>query len=119
MTDRIAKIQARLDAATRGPWHWDGHRVPTLIGRAGDPDIYEYDTEVIEATHGGECGCRSVCTLDLEVGPRDAEFIANAPADVAWLLGRLAEAWDAGALHGYRHAHGKPITEIWDDNPHR
>lgn len=103
MNDRIEEIRRREENATRGPWTWDGHRVPTLSGRAGDPDIYEYDTEVIEASHWGECACRSSCTLNLEVGPNDRAFIAHARDDIAYLLAELdkaraglAEAWDEG-----------------------
>lgn len=89
MNERIEEIRRREENATRGPWTWDGHRVPTLSGRAGDPDIYEYDTEVIEASHHGECGCRSACTLELEVGPGDRSFIANAREDIPFLLAEV------------------------------
>ena len=131
MTDRIEEIRQREENATRGPWAWDGHRVPTLSGRAGDPDIYEYDTEVIEASHSGECACRSLCTLELEIGPWDRMFIANARDDIPFLLAEverltaandrlariasnvavtlkegkrdlMAHAWDRGYLDGRR-----------------
>lgn len=82
-----ARLRELAEKATRGPWRWTDHRVPDLVGRGGDPDIYEYDTEVIEAEHHGECGCRSACELNLAVGPFDAEFIAAAdPQTVLALL---------------------------------
>ena len=84
MPDLIDFLRARLDdderaakEATRGPWKWDDYRVPTLEGRAGTPGEYEWDTEVIEASHSGECGCRSACTLELTVSDADREHIAR------------------------------------------
>lgn len=89
-----ARLRALADAATRGPWKWDGYRVPTLEGRAGEPGEYEWDTEVLEASHDGECGCRSACTLELAVSEADAEFIAAAREAVPALLGVLDEVDD-------------------------
>ena len=83
---RLDDIKARAEAATDGPWKWDNRRVPTLNGMAGSRDVYRYETEVIEADHNGECGCRSACQLDLTVGPADAEFIAHARTDVPALV---------------------------------
>ena len=84
--DELAAIRARLDAATPGPWHWDEYPVPALHGVGGSPDTYEYEAEVIEATHTGGCGCRAECYLDLTIDRSDAEFIAHAPTDLADLL---------------------------------
>lgn len=83
--DRLAGIEAQLEAATDGPWTWDAHRVPTLSGWRGDED-YRYDTEVLEAEHYGECGCRSACELSLNIEDADAEFIAAAPDTIRYLL---------------------------------
>jgi hypothetical protein len=96
MTDRIEQIKARLAEATRGPWRWDEYPVPTLYG-VGGTDDYSYEDEVIEASHSGECGCRSACELEVDVAPANRRLIANAPEDIAWLLGeveRLTEAND-------------------------
>lgn len=82
--DRDA-MRARLTAATRGPWTWDGRRVPTLEGRAGDPDTYEYDTEVIEVTHLEGTYSRP-CELELEISEADREFISHARVDIELLL---------------------------------
>lgn len=87
--EQLAAIRARLDAATPGPWHWDEHTVPTLHGVGGSPDTYEYEAEVIEATHTGGCGCRAVCYLDLTIDRSDAEFIAAARTDLEVLLAEV------------------------------
>lgn len=96
MTDRIAQIQARLDAATPGPWE------DRVDDRTDEVDVF-HDQEQVSFV--ASCGDKSQ--------PRvlaDAMFIANAPEDVAFLLSQLAEvtnqrdqarthrraAWDAG-----------------------
>lgn len=68
-----------LEGTTPGPWKWDDDRVPTLHGRGGTSDTYEYEVEVLEADHNGECGCRSACDLELNVSNFDKELIAAAP----------------------------------------
>ena len=84
-------LRRLAEAATPGPWAWDQHRVPTLNGQAGDPDLYVYETAVIEAEHSGECGCRSACELELNVADADAKFIAAAdPTTVLALLDEIA-----------------------------
>lgn len=84
--NRLAEIKARAAAATEGPWEWTQYRVPTLEGWKGDPATYRWQTEVLEADHNGECGCRSACQLELTVLPPDAEFIAHARTDVPALV---------------------------------
>lgn len=88
---QIAQITARAGAATRQPWTWEDHRVPNLMGRGGDPDTYEYDVNVIEFTHSGECGCRSACQLELTISDSDKDFIAHARADIVALLDKITE----------------------------
>lgn len=95
---RLDDIKARAEAATDGPWKWDNRRVPTLNGMAGSRDVYRYETEVIEADHNGECGCRSACQLDLTVGPADAEFIAHARTDVPALVAAVEAVLELHAL---------------------
>mgnify|MGYP007116841650 CR=1 FL=1 len=111
-TDRLAEIRARADAAAAGPWTWNGYRVPDLMGRAGDPETFEYDIEVIEATHSGECGCRSLCELELTVGPADREFIAHARQDIPHLLDLIDRVRAAVAEH--RTSQGPAATvPVW------
>lgn len=78
--DVVARAKAALVGVTDGPWLWTSPRygVPTLEGRAGDPELYRYDTEVLEVDHHGECGCRSACELELTVSDADKAFIAAA-----------------------------------------
>ena len=80
-------IKARAEAATEGPWTWSGSEAPVLGGYAGTS--YRYSEEVIEAEHHGECGCRSLCQLELTVGKADGEFIAHARQDIPALLAAL------------------------------
>lgn len=82
----IEGILARLDTAPRAPWTWDGLSVPGLEGRGGDPEVYEYGTPVLEASHWGECGCRSACTLELELADGAADLIAAGPTDLAAMV---------------------------------
>ena len=49
MTDDVVdRAKAALEGVTAGPWRWNPYRVPELLGRAGTPGEYEYDTEVLE-----------------------------------------------------------------------
>lgn len=101
MTDTtidIDALAATATAATRGPWTWTDHRVPDLVGRAGETGAYEWDHEVIGASHSGECGCRSACTLELAISDDDKAYIAAASPDVVLaLLERLRVAETAVA----------------------
>lgn len=70
---RVGEIQERLSAATPGPWQVD------------EGEIRDEDFGNVVGTiwpHG-------VPTRQLKLNPTDAEFIANAPADVAYLLAQL------------------------------
>lgn len=102
LTEQLAEIKARAEAATEGPWEWTAYRVPTLEGWKGDPAVYRYQTEVLEADHNGECGCRSACQLDLTIAPSDAKFIAHAREDIP----RLIAAVDA-VLAIHRETYGE------------
>ena len=81
--DRVDAIRARLNAATPGPWEFVPGRFGgikyTFTGWDGEP-AQDY---VISETYDGEL-----------VGerPGNAELIANAPADLAWLLEQLEAA---------------------------
>lgn len=90
--DVVARAEAALVGVTDGPWSWTSPRygVPTLEGWAGDPELYRYDTEVLEADHRGECGCRSACELELSVSDADRAFIAAARDLVPELVAEVA-----------------------------
>lgn len=66
--ERIHQIKARLAAATPGPWEW---YCPRLYYKIMSGDNY-----VMEATEGVRSG-------------NDAEFIANAPTDIEFLLAEV------------------------------
>lgn len=65
MPDRLKEIRARLDAATPGPW---------------DVDEWTTTADVFAS------GAKSEPTVAHRVRMSDADFIAHAPADIAWLL---------------------------------
>ncbi len=121
MTDRDAlrqRIEERLSGAKRataGPWKWDEYRVPTLHGMGGDPDIFAYDVEVIEASHSGECGCRSACTLDLTISSEDAAHIAaNDPTTIIASCEADLRVWDRHRPTRHRvygHTHDDDVCE--------
>lgn len=75
MPDRLAEIRARLDAATPGPWNVRTNgswlRPRAVVYRDSNQHANNVD----------------VCQL---IGERrewaDADLIAHAPADIAWLL---------------------------------
>ena len=107
-------LRERAEAATSGPWRWDQYRddLPYLVGRGGDPATYAYDTEVIEANHAGQCGCRSACYLGLEVAHADRDYIATMHPGVGLALADwldiAARRLDEGL--GYPGDYERPLT---------
>jgi hypothetical protein len=84
--EQRAEWQRLADAATAGPWRWEGGDVPDLIGRAGEPGVYVYDTEVICFEHNHGCACRQDCEAWLTSTDTDRAFIAAAREAVPALL---------------------------------
>ncbi len=77
----IEKADAIQKGVTNGPWTietWADGRIFAINGRKGDPETYEYDTEVLEADHSGECGCRSSCELTVTMSDADKHFVTEA-----------------------------------------
>lgn len=97
--DILDRARDALDGITDGPWRWTTprHGVPDLECRAGDPDVYAYDQTVLEASHSGECGCRSACELELTITDADRAFIAAARTLVPELIDALEAARDSAA----------------------
>lgn len=98
MTERAEQIQARIEAATPGPWAQEDYVDIDADGSydlahvtAPDPD--EPDTAV-----------RGVA---LGILREDAGLIANAPADLAWLLAERVKLQAAIDLH---NANGERLT---------
>lgn len=95
----LAPIEARADAATDGPWTWDGH---DLNGWSGD-DHYRFEEGVLVITHDGGCCCRAACHLEVDLRPQDAAFIASSRTDMARLLGEVRRLRAAVAAAELRH----------------
>ena len=81
MTDRLTEIRARLDAATPGPWVVTGQ-------------------EILTVAVDGQTGWESL-VADVWHRDRDADLIAHAPADIAWLLDEVERlrAQERGPVH--------------------
>lgn len=94
--DKLNEIRARLDAATPGPLEAE-HR-ESLDWLSSSPYINTAGHEAGSKIHTGDPGNPIWGSCWPHRNARaDAEFIANAPADIAWLLDQLAEAWEKGA----------------------
>lgn len=88
MTDRLQEIRARLDAATPGPWeNTDDWSVVTAVVRQRSKWLPDYEMLVADVGQ-----------------PVNADLIAHAPADIAWLLDRLDELeTERGAVLDWSH----------------
>lgn len=86
MTDseRVAQIEKRLAAATPGPWTTEKPKKITEGPAAGWPD-----RAVIAGTVGGQGIYTSPGHKGGTFPAADCELIANAPADLAWLIEKL------------------------------
>ena len=96
----LAPIKSRLEDATDGPWEWIDPT--TLVGWEG-PDDYRHNVYVLEVEHDNGCECRKGCTL-YEMSEADRTFVANAPIDIAALIGeveRLRELLVEGEMEGW------------------
>ncbi|MGW2371748.1 hypothetical protein [Kitasatospora sp. NPDC001683] len=88
-------IQARLNAATPGPWYADGSEI-----YAGDPDMH-----TLHAPWVGE-----TCNVDLpDHGEGNATFVAAARTDVEQFLARVRQL--EAELRRERAAHSSTIDE--------
>lgn len=69
---QVAEIEERLAKATPGPWEWDG-------------TVWEYDKEQ-EAPWLNDREGNRILWGEINAHERDAVFIKNSPADIAYLL---------------------------------
>lgn len=84
--ERERAIRERLAAATPGEWSWDKHY--TLLRTDKPPfEAYPNEVEILDAWYYPENG--DPIAADVDVRPTDAALIANAPADLAFLLARV------------------------------
>lgn len=83
--NRIAEIEARLDAATPGPWTADaGTRGDCVVWGPNGRFLMNMQAEPHWIGYPGE---KRMVSFDVD--RRDAEFIAGAREDVAYLLAEL------------------------------
>lgn len=97
---RLDEIRERWEKATPGPWSWrpgfaPGHTESDLV-HIVDPRIHPHN--VLKTTE------------DWPPTPDDAEAIASAPTDMAWLLAEVKEARD-DAAH-FEAEYGDAVAEI-------
>lgn len=84
---RVEEIEARVSAATEGPWLWD---VPRRDGRYGEVGALR---SMLPATvcEFGEENCSDDCREGTLPSKEDRDFMAHARSDVPWLIERLRE----------------------------
>jgi ribonuclease HI len=96
--ERLAEIRRRAEKATPGPW-----RRGYYDGSSAEPDDREGVTITSDpksATDGYGVVVRAGHDWGVEYGVltlADADFIANAPADIAYLLSALEQAEERNA----------------------
>ena len=87
---RLDEIQARLSAATPGPWAFDGTEIDTAPDPEGDTpwkSIMECRVDCMSYCYGG--------SVAMDIGADDRALIQSAPADLAYLLAELRKAHEA------------------------
>lgn len=88
--DRLPEILARLAAATPGPWRSNAKGKvgeDWLIGFIVDCGEGEWDGKYSDWIVTTDCLRASQCVSG--GAKEDAEFIAHAPTDIAWLAGEV------------------------------
>lgn len=81
MTDRIAEIEERMSKATPGQWQIDHGGMPQDSG-------FSISSKG-EGEHPWHLVCERWPCSELDYRPADAQFIANARDDIAYLLAAL------------------------------
>jgi len=110
--DRVAEIRARLAAATRGPWRWWGNvdtrsiqlttrdrGVLTIMAfkrwgmQGAAPAFFRRTPDMPYGWNGVQESAEDIAVREVpyrgdivELDNPNAKLIANAPADIAWLL---------------------------------
>lgn len=118
--ETLALIQARRRAITPGPWQWNSYSMIFAdVPKEHALDISDDDDALgfagIATVSGGPK--QRGDELHLEEARANAEFIANAPEDVAWLLGEQ-KRWQRLALRYYaevQRAHH--ALHFWQNGP--
>jgi hypothetical protein len=79
VTDRLTEIEARLKAATPGPWVAGRPDMGTLVDGVESKWIYDQREQYVAVASGRIDG-------EWEEVMANAHLIANAPSDIAWLI---------------------------------
>ncbi len=89
----LADIKARCEAATEGPWAWDGGEGDVRVGIACD----EHDAPISGYIVDGENAAyaEEVCWIEND-SSANAEFIAHAREDIPTLLAEVERLHDLG-----------------------
>lgn len=80
MNRRIEQIQSRLDAATKGKWLRDNSADPDGANFTENVTVGAWDVAICPGGNTPPEGGRR------EQAANDADFIANAPSDITYLL---------------------------------
>lgn len=91
--EREQQIRERLAAATPGPWRWANWS--TVFGTKEEPPFLTLEAGMPPENGVPQRGRESTWILgmaDDDIEPTNAALIANAPADLAYLLDALAVA---------------------------
>lgn len=84
MIDRLAEIKARLAAATPGPW---AEQLHPEISPPHKPRVHGHmDTTLVCEVGNAEDWVRAY-----DEWQANADFIAHAPEDIAWLVAELEQ----------------------------
>ena len=86
MSDRLAAIEARLAAATPGPWKWSSGSEPMSLTA---PESDWKNRIVLEACSGTVYSEYSADGAYIDMTPENAALIENAPDDLRWLVAKL------------------------------
>jgi hypothetical protein len=84
--DRLEEIRARLAAATPGPWT---AIQKTWRSRTSGHTWSAYGIEQSQEVYGDDAWAISYATDTGQIAQKDADLIAHAPADLAYLLAEV------------------------------
>lgn len=107
---RVGEIEARLNAATPGPWAFDGTEIDTVPDPDGDSpwkSVMECRVDCMSYCYGG--------SVAMDIGSYDRALIEAAPADLAYLLAELRKRDEALAAVAVLH---EPIEALMFSGPH-
>ena len=105
--EQLAAICARADAATPGPWKWHEGDLLTEDNFSRQHSHSSMFSSVLHLTDDAQ-GVNDLVSWEYVRSVEDAEFIANARADIPALLAHI------DALEAERDALQQAVNEAWD-----